>query len=114
MTSRRLAAAVALLAVALAGCGGDGLCDRLEGTDFQSEEAISAILGPEGVEPSHEFVEFDADEAYWTYSDVVEVGEWECRGDRVSLLDGRFEADLLDEDGRLVLDRDGTRYLQQG
>ncbi len=113
MTPRRLIA-VALLAVAFGGCGGDGLCDRLAGTDFRSEEAISAILGPEGVEPSHEFVEFDAAEAFWTYSDVVEVGEWECGGDRVSLLDGRFEADLLDEDGRLVLDRDGTRYLQEG
>ena len=46
------------------------------------------------------------------YGDVVEFGEWECSGDRVSFLDGRFEADVIEEDGRLVLDRNGTRYLE--
>jgi hypothetical protein len=98
----------------LAACdGGDGLCDRLPDTDFRSEENISAILGPEGVEPAPEFLEFSDTEAFWLYSDVGESGEFECSGNRVSFLDGRFEADVLDEEGRLVLDRGGTRYLQE-
>ncbi len=102
------------MALSLGACsGGDGLCDRLAGADFRSEENISSILGPEGVEPAPEFVEFSDDEAFWLYFDVAEFGEWDCSGDRVSFLDGRFEADVLEEDGRLVLDRDGTRFLQE-
>lgn len=116
--ARRLRRTAGLMVVSLvaAACGdsGGGLCDRLPGTGFQSEEQISAVETPDGVVPSYEFVDFGVSDVEWLYTDVVEIGEWECRGDRVSFLDGRFQADLLEEDGRLVLDRDGTRYLEAG
>ena len=109
-----IAALLAALIFGLGGCGGsDGLCGRLAGIEFRSEDAISSTLGPEGVEPSYELVEFSETEATWFYFDVAEFGEWECRGDRVSFLDHRFEADVLEEDDRLVLDRDGIRYLEE-
>ncbi len=109
-----LLATMTLVALTLAACGdsGGGLCDRLPDTSFQSEEQISFVESPDGVVPSYEYVDFGADEVEWLYTDVVEFGEWDCRGDRVSFLDGRFAADVLDEGGRLVLDRDGTRYLE--
>ena len=106
---------LAMLVVLLVACGdgGSDLCDRLPGTDFRSEENISSILGEDGVEPAPEFFDFSNDIASWFYGDVVEDGDWTCSGDRVSSHDGRFEANLLEEDGRLVLDRDGTRYLEE-
>ena len=99
----------------LAACGdsGGGLCDRLSGTEFQSEEFISEVETEDGVVASPEFVSFSDDNVEWIYFDVAEFGEYDCSGDRVSFLDGRFVADVVDEDGRLVLDRDGTRYLQR-
>ena len=114
MSLYRLGGVLVLLAMALTACGdGDGLCARLPGTEFQSEEFISAVETEDGVVASPEFVSFSDDNAEWIYSDVAEFDEYECSGDRVSFLDDRFVADVLDEDGSLVLDRDGTRYLQR-
>lgn len=111
----RVAIALLFSVVTLAACSnsGGGLCDRLPGTDFESEEMISSIETEDGIVPSSESVSFSDKEVDWNYTDVVELGEWTCSGDRVSFLEGRFEAEILDEDGRLVLDRDGTRYLQR-
>jgi hypothetical protein len=109
-----LLAFVLAFVLALAGSGdGDDLCDRLAGVDFRSEEQISAVLGPDGVEPAYEFVDFEGDEALWLYSDIIESGPYECSGNQVSFLDDRFEAVIVEEDGRLVLDRDGVRYLEE-
>jgi hypothetical protein len=113
MSGRIVAVAAVLMAFNVSCSDGHDLCPRLAGLDFRSEDAISSILGPDGVEPSDEFVEFSEDEAVWYYSDIGEIGAWECGDNRVSLLDGRFEADVVEEDGRLVLDRDGIRYLEE-
>ncbi len=108
----RVATAVVATAVLLSACSGaGGLCPQLEGADFRSAEQISAIMGPEGIEPSSEYLEFADDQAYWTYSDVVESGEWSCRDNRVSGFDGRLAADLIEEEGALVLIWGGNRFV---
>ena len=114
MSARRLGGALLILFLGLSACSsGEDLCDRLPGTDFRSEENISSVMTAEGIEPGPEFFEVSRGEALWFYGDVVEAGEWTCSGDRVSSHGGRFEADLLEEDGRLVLDRDGARYVEE-
>ncbi len=111
--TRAATAVVVAAALLLAGCSGSGgLCADLDGLDFRSEENISAILGPEGVEPSPEFIDFRGDTADWLYGDVVETGEWSCRDNRVTGFDGRLDADLVEEAGDIVMIWNNNRFIQ--
>ncbi len=111
---RTVICAVLILGV-LAGCGdsANDLCDRIDRTGFRSAEAISSVMTADGVVPSHETVEFRGEEFSYHYTDVVEVGEWSCRNNGVTALDGRFRGDLSEENGSLVLTHSGNRYLEQ-
>ena len=91
---------------------GDDLCDRLPDSGFVSEQPAGAVMLEDGPQPSADELDFSPDEVWWWTGDTVETGGWTCDINEVVWLDGSFDGELTEHDGRLVItEPDGFRWI---